>query len=86
MAAHLTKPVSQTELFEAISTRFGHVRAATGFGRAGHAVKPYRKVRRKLRLLLAEDNAVNQKIASRVLEKQGHHVTVAKDGREALAR
>ena len=35
--------------------------------------------------MLAEDNAVNQKIATRVLEKQGHLVTVASDGREALA-
>jgi signal transduction histidine kinase/ActR/RegA family two-component response regulator len=39
----------------------------------------------RLNILLAEDNAVNQKIACRVLEKQGHKVTVAGDGREALA-
>ena len=43
------------------------------------------KTLRKLRVLLAEDNAVNQKIATRVLEKHGHHVTVAADGRLALA-
>jgi two-component system, sensor histidine kinase len=40
---------------------------------------------KKLRVLLAEDNAVNQTIASRFLEKEGHHVTLACDGRQALA-
>jgi signal transduction histidine kinase/CheY-like chemotaxis protein len=43
------------------------------------------KTQRRLRVLLAEDNAVNQKIAMRVLEKHGYHVTVAADGRQALA-
>jgi signal transduction histidine kinase/ActR/RegA family two-component response regulator len=43
------------------------------------------KTHKRLRVLLAEDNAVNQKIAMRVLEKHGHHVTVAADGRQALA-
>ncbi len=37
-----------------------------------------------LRLLLAEDNAVNQKLATRLLEKMGHQVTLARDGQEAL--
>ena len=41
--------------------------------------------RRKLRILLAEDNAINQKLAVRLLEKQGHEVTVANDGLEAVA-
>jgi CheY-like chemotaxis protein len=40
---------------------------------------------KKLHVLLAEDNAVNQKVASRFLEKEGHHVTLASDGRQALA-
>jgi two-component system sensor histidine kinase/response regulator len=37
-----------------------------------------------LRVLLAEDNAVNQRLAMRLLEKRGHRVTVAGNGREAL--
>src|SRR5205823_6328444 len=41
--------------------------------------------RRRLRVLLAEDNAVNQKLMVRLLEKWGHQVTVAANGQEALA-
>ena len=40
---------------------------------------------RPLRLLLAEDNAVNQRLAVSLLEKRGHQVVVAGNGREALA-
>jgi CheY-like chemotaxis protein len=38
-----------------------------------------------LRILLAEDNPVNQRLTTRLLEKRGHSVTVAPTGREALA-
>jgi CheY-like chemotaxis protein len=38
-----------------------------------------------LRILLAEDNPINQKLAVRLLEKRGHHVTVASNGRQALS-
>jgi len=40
---------------------------------------------RPLDILVAEDNLINQKITVRLLEKAGHRVTVASDGREALA-
>jgi signal transduction histidine kinase/CheY-like chemotaxis protein len=84
VAACLTKPVSQSELFEAISSVLGTSRdQPDSAGIVTRQIAP--KETKMLRILLAEDNAINQKIASRVLEKQGHHVTVASDGREALA-
>jgi CheY-like chemotaxis protein len=39
---------------------------------------------RPLKLLLAEDNAVNQRLAVRILEKRGHHITVVGTGKDAL--
>jgi signal transduction histidine kinase/CheY-like chemotaxis protein/HPt (histidine-containing phosphotransfer) domain-containing protein len=39
---------------------------------------------RRLRILLAEDNVVNQKLAIKLLEKKGHDVTLAHDGRQAV--
>jgi CheY-like chemotaxis protein len=47
---------------------------------------PLRERRRGFRILLAEDNRVNQMLAVRLLEKRGHHVQVAGDGREALEK
>ena len=38
-----------------------------------------------LRILVAEDNPVNQMLATRILEKRGHHVVMTVNGREALA-
>ncbi len=40
--------------------------------------------RRRLRILLAEDNVANQRVAVRLLEKRGHNVVVARDGIEAI--
>jgi len=45
----------------------------------------HRERRGGLRILLAEDNLVNQRLALRLLEKRGHAVTLANNGREALA-
>jgi len=41
---------------------------------------------RKLRILVAEDNAMNQRLIARILEKMGHEVIVADDGRRALEK
>lgn len=49
------------------------------------ALAPQALASRRLRVLLAEDNPVNQKLAVALLQKQGHSVNVATNGHEALA-
>jgi CheY-like chemotaxis protein len=84
IAAYLTKPVCQAELCEAV-IRALHARQA---GLAVPLVTRYSLRKgdflRGLRILLAEDNRVNQKIAVRLLEKRGHHTVLASSGKEAL--
>jgi CheY-like chemotaxis protein len=84
IAAYLMKPISQTELLEAILTVVG---MASGGPDRPEVVTRHslRESRRKLRILLAEDNKINQLIASRVLGKRGHTVVIVANGREALA-
>ena len=68
-------------------TRF-HFTVKVGVSdRAAHAAPPAAAttVDRPLRILLTDDNAVNRRLAARLLEKQGHVVQVASSGREALA-
>jgi two-component system, sensor histidine kinase and response regulator len=88
LAHYLVKPVKQSELLRAVLA----VLAARG--QAVAPVKPppspvagptaVAPTTRRLHVLLAEDNAVNRRIAVRFLEKQGHSVAVACDGKQAL--
>jgi two-component system, sensor histidine kinase and response regulator len=84
VAAYLTKPVRQAELLDAILTALG----TSPTKEASPALVTRHSLRENshhLRILLAEDNAVNQVLAVRLLEKRGHRVTVAGNGKEALA-
>jgi CheY-like chemotaxis protein len=86
ISAYLTKPVSQSELREAIFTLLD--RKPEEFPAGGlitrHAIHEKRAAV-SLKILVAEDNPVNQKLAVRLLEKRGHKIAVANNGREALA-
>ena len=85
IAAYLTKPVRQSELKEATCAAFGRRMA----GLPGPAVVTQHALREaraaaSRRILLAEDNHVNQILAVRLLERRGHRVVVAQNGREAV--
>src|SRR5262249_41538148 len=81
IAGYLTKPVKPSELLDAILTALGERVAEVAPMPSAASVSG----RRGLRVLLAEDNAVNQMLAVFLLQKQGHQVTVATTGKKVLA-
>jgi two-component system, sensor histidine kinase and response regulator len=82
VAAYLTKPIKRSELRGAILSALNGQSAGRDRLVTRHSL---REARRTGRILLVEDNVVNQMVASRLLEKRGHTVVVANNGREALA-
>jgi two-component system, sensor histidine kinase and response regulator len=83
IAAYLLKPVRQSELRDAI----GRVLSATKGNQpliTRFSLREQATGGKSLKILLAEDNLTNQKLATRVLEKRSHAVTVVANGREAL--
>jgi two-component system, sensor histidine kinase and response regulator len=82
VAAFMVKPVQQSELFDAIVTSLTPARQPREVKPAMENSIPL--VKRPLRILLAEDNAVNQRVAVMTLEKMGHKVSVAAHGKAAL--
>jgi PAS domain S-box-containing protein len=86
VSAYLMKPIRPSELHQAIARVVGAreqndtIPLVTRFSLNREHVPTA-----GLRILLAEDNLVNQRLATRLLEKRGHRVLVAANGREALA-
>ena len=93
--AYLPKPARRADLLEAMKLILSlppATRGGVGGGDSGDAVgglglvtvHTLRERRTQLRVLVAEDNAVNQTLARRLLEKRGHIVVIAENGRAAL--
>ncbi len=81
--AYLTKPVKQSLLESGLRTLIG----MAGEQIAQHPIITRHTLAESVRhgrILLAEDNPTNRRLALRLLERMGHHVAVARDGREAL--
>lgn len=78
----LLKPVNASVLFDAIMSAFGKTPSRRGRGRA--PVQDYDPRLAGKRVLLVEDNAINQQVAQELLEAAGLEVQLAQDGRQAV--
>jgi CheY-like chemotaxis protein len=85
-AGFLTKPIKTSELFDVIAGVFGHQATKEwDYSSQSPPIDKRMGARSPLRILLAEDNLVNQKVARRILERMGYRADVAANGLEALA-
>jgi signal transduction histidine kinase/CheY-like chemotaxis protein/HPt (histidine-containing phosphotransfer) domain-containing protein len=82
IAAYLTKPIRRAPLLTAIRSAVHS--SANAKGRRPSQANG-EKPTRSLRVLIAEDNTVNQKLAASILVRAGHSVVIAADGREAVS-
>jgi two-component system sensor histidine kinase/response regulator len=83
IASYLLKPVKQSELLDAVMLALGAV-APQDESVETASNEPMRKMR-PLKILVAEDSLVNQKLTEGLLRKFGHTITVVNNGREAIA-
>lgn len=82
VASYLQKPVGQSVLLNAIMTTLG---PSLSHETTPIASRPdLAPCQRSLRLLLAEDNEVNRRLAVRLLQRRGHEVVLVSNGRQAL--
>jgi len=79
----LTKPIRPSALLDCLMTALG-IEAADGHLNIAHKDDEPHHEGRPLRLLVAEDNAINQQVATGLLARLGHRADVASDGGEAV--
>jgi PAS domain S-box-containing protein len=83
VSTYLVKPIRQSDLLDAIVDAL-HARSQVAPRAAPPTAPPAARADRPLRILLADDNVVNQRLALRLLERRGHRVTVVNNGKEAV--
>ena len=83
-AACLSKPIKQSSLFDAIMRTLSQSVVRPSRAPRGPAMDPTLGERYPLRILLAEDNVVNQKVATLLLQRLGYRVDIAANGLEVL--
>jgi CheY-like chemotaxis protein len=85
-AARLVKPIRRERLWRSLSMALGITTDPTArkSRASGHPAVVENRIGRRARLLIAEDNPVNQKVMIRTLEKLGYSVDIANDGAEAV--
>lgn len=85
-AAYLTKPIKPSQLFDCLATVLCASRETTNKETlpliTKHLIREDTK--QKIRILVADDNVTNQKVALRMLEKLGYKADVAANGKEAV--
>jgi two-component system sensor histidine kinase/response regulator len=84
ISAYLTKPVDETDLYDCLVEVFAPGRARRASSLVTRHTLRERRPPAGARILVAEDNEVNQKVAVRLLEKLGYRVEVAENGRQAV--
>ena len=83
-SAFLTKPVKQQLLYNSLLSAFGNTAVSAKRAPKKLEIDPEMSKNHPLRILLAEDNLINQKVAIRILERMGYRADVAANGLEAL--
>jgi two-component system sensor histidine kinase/response regulator len=83
-SVRLMKPLKQADLFNALTTALGNVKTVTKALRPREAIDSSLAARQPLRILIAEDNHINQQVARRILQQFGYQSDVVSNGQEAL--